>query len=419
MLQSTDSSFVEEPPPRLHDLLAPNRVEHRSERDDDGLLLDQWDEQQVDSPDQLVDLKLQHIPCPTVYMVPIQRPTEQEVRPIVYAELDLPVKPFSWKDPTAPPVVSPLQDEMSRAHRCWGGVLKGDDSECTLCFIPKSSHFADKFCTQCRSSGFVLKGHVRALPKETTAKHDVFRNVEEKGFWNQRLQGVHTRIVNNGSRCTGPELVLFRKPVPPWALELTEPVANEDGLVLRVGLGTLVPIELKDLHDEDLPRCWGGVIKGNDSECTLGFIPKSSHFADKFCAQCRSSGFVLKNRVRALPKETTAKHDVFKNGAGKGFWNQRLQGVRTRIVNNGSRSTGPELVMFDAPVPPWALELTEPVANEVNMRVRCGTLAPCLQHIPSALELPVKPAKDPTASLVVRALPMIQRVGVKRPFLVM
>ena len=129
--------------------------------------------------------------------------------------------------------------------------------------------------------------------------------------------------------------------------------------------------------------CWGVALTGNDSRCdSSSRALQSRHFIGKFCSNCRRHGCWLRNRVRAL-RENTEDGQRLTNrnrSSGKGCWSNKVEDVCYRIVNNAAVCTGPKLVIFDQPVPQWALDLTEPVfsddRSDILLRHKHGTLVP-------------------------------------------
>ena len=260
---------------------------------------------------------------------------------------------------------SPEVTNASSSFSCWGAALMGDASRCDRSFVSEGRHFADKFCLNCSREGCWFHSRVRALLD--AAEHEqilLSSNVSAKGCWSHTVAGEAFRIVNCTVRCTGPKLIVFDRPVPQWALDLTEPVFddNRPHICLRLGYGTLVPDRAAPYEPliEEAFACWGGALSSDGSKCDINHVPSSRRLDAKFCAHCRSNGFWLSGRTRRLRPGTTAElfcASLMPNPITKGCWNFYLQGVRFRIVNDA-------FVIFDQPVPQWALAVTEPVFSD-------------------------------------------------------
>ena len=302
--------------------------------------------------------------------------------------------PFSNDFPSSPSAgeSSRQGDEQHNVNCCWGAKLSGDSSKCALAFVP-GRHFPNRFCSHCRRDGFWLHNRVRALREGADQKMLLFAagecSTSGKGCWSGIVKGVRFRLANNQRMCLGATLVIFDQPVPMWVLNLTDPVFHDERLdiLLRNKYSTLIPdrVAPRRAVTEARSSCWGGILSGDASRCEPNFIPKSRKFTEKFCCHCRLEGFGLSGRARQLPAGATAECLGATNADAIPFgcWQFLLGGVHFRIIinNNKSRDVPVKLVIFDQPVPPWAVAVTQPIFDDdqcvVHARVKCNTIIVC------------------------------------------
>jgi hypothetical protein len=102
---------------------------------------------------------------------------------------------------------------VSDGPLCWGAELMGTSDHCSEQIdtsLPHStSHFKNKFCSECSKGMFVACSRVRALSTKLEAH---FPNRKSVGFWNPAMDGTGCgyRILNNTINCVGTRLVVFR-----------------------------------------------------------------------------------------------------------------------------------------------------------------------------------------------------------------
>ena len=132
---------------------------------------------------------------------------------------------------------------------CWGGVITGKLTNCTLGFKPGTAHMKNKFCDQCRAGFTIPAERVCALIPEDMDRYD---NTSASGVWKRSIGvAARYRLINQTLHCRGPKLLIFEGPAPTdhhWG-ELPPTWVWPGGLVrLRTAYGTLVPIETNNFR---------------------------------------------------------------------------------------------------------------------------------------------------------------------------
>ena len=135
-------------------------------------------------------------------------------------------------------------------QKCWGGLLQGDESGCTIGFCPGSNHFKNKMCPACRQNGITIPSdRIRALdPSEWQSVTD--RSTFGTGLWTPAGGGKYEcRLINHTAKCTGPRLLIYRHPPAPAERASWTPMpagwlgsSGQQAMKLVVALGTLRPV---------------------------------------------------------------------------------------------------------------------------------------------------------------------------------
>lgn len=135
------------------------------------------------------------------------------------------------------------------------------------------------------------------------------------------------------------------------------------------------------------PYCWGAQLQGTDaSGCASGHVVGRRHFKTKFCARCKPSMRVPKERVRALSASmATRLKNNHTGGMWSDAWKQGYGPFRFRVINNTNGCTWPLLIVFEDPPPDnveWMDVPPELQADDgsVHVCVSKGTLVP-VQHV--------------------------------------
>ena len=145
-------------------------------------------------------------------------------------------------------ISDPLLWSGEGGQMCWGGLLQGDASGCTIGFRPGPNHFKNKLCPACRQNGVTIPSdRVRALdPSEWQSITDKSRF--GTGLWTPTCGGKYQcRLANHTAKCSGPRLLIYRDPPPAAERASWAPMpvgwlgSGEHCMKLVVALGTLRP----------------------------------------------------------------------------------------------------------------------------------------------------------------------------------
>ena len=160
--------------------------------------------------------------------------------------------------------------------------------------------------------------------------------------------------------------------------------------------------------------CWGGLLAGNSTICTPGFLPQVGHFKNKICPRCRSEGILIPgDRIRALDQADPAAERSLSNSRNTGLWSLTEDGSnQCRMVNHTAKCSGPRLMIYrralsaaepqttagQLPVPSHWLE---PDRSSVRLFVALGTLRPqSVRCVPSELRAATSGPAASSAPLV-------------------
>lgn len=81
---------------------------------------------------------------------------------------------------------------------CNSILLKAEVPDQPICepdFVQGKPHIQSKFCKYCREGFAVYASHVRKLVQED-GEPAVFTNSPREGFWNDPIDGVEYRVIN-------------------------------------------------------------------------------------------------------------------------------------------------------------------------------------------------------------------------------
>ena len=160
--------------------------------------------------------------------------------------------------------------------------------------------------------------------------------------------------------------------------------------------------------------CWGGLLAGNSTICTPGFLPQVGHFKNKICPRCRSEGILIPgDRIRALDQADPAAERSLSNSRNTGLWSLTEDGSnQCRMVNHTAKCSGPRLMIYrralsaaepqttagQLPVPSHWLESDR---SSVRLFVALGTLRPqSVRCVPSELRAATSGPAASSAPLV-------------------